>query len=905
MAGCLLIDGNNIVFRAFYAFQSQRLRTRSGTPTGALFGFTRMLVKLLRERQPELVAVAFDVSRDTFRRKLYPEYKAQRKPVPQELLDQIPLAHQVTAALGIPVVTHEGYEADDLIGTLAQRLAGRLPVAVVTGDRDLLQLINTNVVVELCQKGTSDTRLYDEQTFQEEYGFPPVGIIELKALMGDSSDNIPGVKGIGEKKGSALIREFQSIDALYADPARVGNDKLREKLLQDRNMAFLSRDLATIRCDVELDLPTEKLRWNERAFARPEFTKALATYEFTSLLDELSHAGLIGAASAAAAVGKRTIEAEKLLLTRLEDVEAFLNEVDQVICVDLETDGLDPYRDRIVGIALAASKEKAAYIPLRHAYLGISADDQIPLDRLRPLLQRAFDGRLLVGHNLKFDLAFLRGEGIPHHGDFFDTMLAAYLLDPTRSIGLKPIARERYGIDVTEFTTVAGKGSFAEVPIADAADYACQDVILSMMLYEDFGAELADKKLTDLLNELEIPLVRVLEDMERTGIGLAADYLHALSERLATRLHELEQDIHEQAGTTFNINSSKQLQDVLFGTLALKPPKKTKTGFSTDSEVLQRLAPLHPICDMLLEYREITKLKTTYADTLGGLVNPSTGLIHTSFNQTVTATGRLSSSNPNLQNIPIKTELGREVRRAFIPPFSGHLFLSFDYSQIELRLLAHFAEDEALVEAFREGRDIHALTASRLFGIPQADVDSGQRRVGKTVNFGIIYGISAHGLAEDLGISRPEAQRYIDGFFAGFPKVQEFFERNLAEAKRLHQVETLFGRIRPVPDIDARNFQARSGAERIARNTPLQGSAADLVKKAMLVTHALLEREYAQTRLILQIHDELVFSCPPEEVETLGPKLKAGMEQVADLKVPLICDGSLGPNLADLEDLDW
>ncbi|HAE40966.1 MAG TPA: DNA polymerase I [Candidatus Riflebacteria bacterium] len=927
MPHCLLIDGNNIVFRAYYAFQNQRLKTSAGMPTGALYGFLRMLLKMLKDRQPDLVAVAFDTSRDTFRRRLYPEYKAKRKPTPPDLLEQLPLAHKAVAALNIKILTRDDYEADDLLGSAAKSLGKSHRVTVVTGDRDLLQLIDDNILVELCQKGVSDTREIDTAEFNKEYGFDPAGIIELKALMGDSSDNIPGVKGIGEKKGLALIQQFKTIANLYQSLTEVDNDKLRQKLIDDRDMAMLSHDLATIRCDLPTFASPDEFRWNPDNLNADSFTDFLSRYEFGSLYKEFAGHTLPqrkpeqsstdlfsvreeaapGAAEdhqPAVAGEALPLPGEKLLISTIADLQKWFAGLGDVLCLDVETDGFDPVSNRIVGVSLASSSEKSVYVPLRHAYLGLAPGDQIEPADFFALLREKLSGRRLVGHNLKFDLAFLASEGVEVGANLFDTMIAGYVLDPTRSNALKNLGSSLLNYQVSEFRQVAGSGSFASVDLAAACEYACQDVLLTMHLYRIFQKELAEKKLVKLFDDLEMPILRILLNMERTGIGLNTNYLRDLSADISGRLGALEASIHQHAGRSFNVNSTQQLQDVLFKDLGLKPPKKTKTGFSTDSEVLRLLVLQHPICADMLEYRELSKLRSTYAESLTALVNSKTGLIHASFNQAVTATGRLSSSNPNMQNIPIKTEWGRKIRRAFLPPRAGDVFVSIDYSQIELRLLAHFSQDPGLVEAFVDNVDIHAISAGRIFRKPPSEVSSAERTIGKTVNFGILYGISAHGLAEDLAISRPQAKEYIDSFYNSFTEVTRFFDAVVEQARATGEVETLLGRVRHLPDINSGKFQLRSGAERIAKNTRLQGSAADLVKKAMLDTVKMLREKNFAADLILQIHDELVFSVPESELKQVAPLLKHVMENCVKLKVPLVCDLAAGANLADLEDVN-
>ncbi len=901
MAECLLIDGNNIVFRAYYAFHRQRLQTSTGFHTGALFGFVRMITNILQERKPDLVAVAFDVTSNTFRKKLYPEYKAHRKPVPEDLLLQLPLAHKAIEALNIRVMTNEDYEADDLIGSMANELKDKYKVSIITGDRDLLQLIDDNVTVELCQRGVSSTRSVDFDDFYEEYGFEPKNLIELKALMGDSSDNIPGVKGIGEKRGSTLIKEFSTIENIYADLSKVGNVKLREMLEKDKEMAFLSRKLATIVLDVDTFKAAKDLKWEEKNLYTKEFVAFLKTYEFTSLYKEFAGDDLD--LTALEKESLLELPGEKLTINNMADFEKYWNELGTELSLDIETNGLNPINNKIIGISFAGNLEKAVYVPLRHAYLGLFEEDQVKPEELFEFLKNHINHKKLIGHNLKFDLAFLLEEGVEYEGEVFDTLVAAYLLEPTRKNALKSLGQSLLNFKVTEFTQISKPEEFATVAIETATNYACQDVLLTFRLYEILKKDLDTRNLTELFKTLEMPVLKILLDMESEGIGLNKEYLREFSKELSENIETLRTAIHAHAGREFNINSPKQLQEVLFTDLGLNPPKKTKTGFSTDNEVLKILQFEHDICKELIEYRELSKMKTTYANALLTLLNPKTHKIHASFNQAVTATGRLSSSNPNLQTIPVKTEVGRKIRRAFIPPKSGHLFLSVDYSQIELRLLAHFTQDPGLVEAYKNNLDIHSLTAAKIFDKPQAEVDSYERNMGKTVNFGILYGISAHGLGQDLGIPRNVAKEYIDSFYENFAGVTSFYDKILAEAKDKMEVKTLLGRLRQIPDINSTRALVRNASERMAKNTVLQGSAADLVKKAMIDTSQWLKENNFKTKIILQVHDELIFTMPEEEKDKVVQPIIEIMENCVQLNVPLVCDAAVGPNLADLTNL--
>ncbi|HNV68151.1 MAG TPA: DNA polymerase I [Candidatus Ozemobacteraceae bacterium] len=933
MSGCLLVDGNNLLYRAFYALEKQRLTNRSGEPTGALFGFLRILLKVLRDERPECVGIAFDMARKTFRHQMYAEYKSTRRPTPSELLKQIPHAWDLCRALGFRLLMSEEYEADDLIGSAAESCKGNLPVRIVTGDRDLLQLIDDQVVVLLCRHNLSETTMMNREVFVQEYKFDPIRIVDYKALMGDASDNIPGVTGIGEKKATTLIQQHGSLDGVYAALEQIANPRMKQQLIEGRESAYFSYRLATIKRDAPWGTGPEDLAWPGLEAALPALVPLLRRWNFLSMVQELERqypdspawkpvqeetrpggqphepslpgldepSGEVGAPTVMVEPVLQPVPGERLLVRTDEEFEQVLSQLGETVAIDVETDHLSPRQGRIVGFSLSCGPERSWYVPVRHRYFGFQAEGQPDAALVFPRLAEALQTRRLLGHNLKFDLAFLHREGVTGTGTPEDTMLAAYVLNPTRSNALKELARTELGLDAVTFEQVVGKGNFADVPLDKAAEYAGQDVILPWLLREKFAAGFSARpELAKLYEQLERPLMPLLLEMETTGIGLNRSYLGELQRDLQSRLNQLEQRIHEYAGGPFNVNSNKQLQEVLFQKLALPSPKRTRTGLSTDSEVLEHLADAHPIAQLLLEYRELAKLKNTYADTLADLVDQRTGLIHTHFNQTITATGRLSSSNPNLQNIPIKSEWGRKVRRAFVPPVAGQTLLSIDYSQIELRLLAHFSKDPSLVEAFRHGVDVHAVTAGRLFGkFPEAVTDE-ERKVGKTVNFGIIYGISAHGLARQLQIPRNAAQTYIDQFFAGYPGVTAFFERNQQEAAEKMEVSTLWGRVRPLPELADRNRNQRAFGERVARNTPLQGTAADLVKKAMLDAAKALCDGGFRTRLILQIHDELVFSAPPEELPAVSDLMTTTMERVAALDVPLVCDAATGPNLADL-----
>ncbi|MBF0406108.1 MAG: DNA polymerase I [Candidatus Riflebacteria bacterium] len=937
MEKCILIDGNSILFRAYYAFQRNSLKTRSGMMTGAVFGFAKMLLKILREQKPDFAAVAFDAARETFRQKIYPEYKAHRKPTPPDLIEQMPVAREFVNILKLNMFENPEYEADDFLGTIASRVKNCVSVDIITGDRDLLQLIDDRVSVTLCVKGISETKTYDPALMKTEYGFLPSGIVEMKALWGDSSDNIPGVDGIGEKKALTLIQEHGTIETLYNSLDKISNVRMREMLANGRDSAFLSKRLATIETKVPMELNLESLRWRgfesiisgllefcrkyefnsfgnelKKEFAEylksPEYTKVAESNiaSSTAVNEKTSGYSLSDFMSSQTenSVQYSKVPGERLLISDIGELKSRLSSANEIISLDIETNGLDPFMNRIVGFSFAFSPEWSAYVPLRHSYIGLAQDDQIPARLAFEALNNALQGKVILGHNLKFDLSFLAREGVIHKGELYDTMLASYTSDSMRSSALKSLGRELLNLDTVEYNQVVSKGDFSFVPLDKAADYAGQDVIIPLLLKPLLDKVLAERSLERIFQEIEMPLLKILLEMETTGIRVDTDYLRNLSGEFADRLKVLENKIYSAAGVSFNIGSPKQLQEILFTKLGLKPTKKTKTGFSTDSEVLKELAAESPVCMDLLEYREISKLKSTYADSLIELAVNQNEIIHTSFNQTVTATGRLSSSNPNLQNIPVKSELGRKIRRAFVSPVEGNLLVSIDYSQIEIRLLAHFSGDISLIEAFHSNSDIHSLTASKLFGVPINEVDDSQRKVGKTVNFGIIYGISAHALSEDLHITRAVAQKYIDDFFAQYPAVMKYFEETVAAARKNGGVETLFGRFRAIPELQSKNKQIQASGERIARNTPLQGSAADLVKKAMIDSRKILTAGNLQTVPLIQIHDEIVFSAPENELESIKTLVRKAMENVVPLKVPLVCDVSAGANLADQKPLE-
>jgi DNA polymerase-1 len=882
-----LIDGSAYIHRGYHAIQG--LVNSKGLPTNAVFGFTRMLIKLLDERRPGHAAMCFDAPGPTFRHELYPAYKANRPPMPEDMAVQIPYIKQIVAAYRLPVVEMPGYEADDLIGTLCRKLEGEgWSVVMVTGDKDFIQLVSGRASLWDPMKDAQT----DLARVRDGMGVEPGQVVEVMGLSGDATDNIPGVPGIGPKTARELIRAFGSLEGLYANLDRLPRPKQQESLRSFRDQAFLSRRLATIRTDAPLRIESQSLA------LQPPDTRALAglfrMLEFRQLQQSLPQT-----AERRAKDYRPILDAAELaaLPERLRAAGVF--------ALDTETTSPDPMRARLVGLSFAVEADRAVYIPCGHRYLGAPPQLELGsvLDRLRPILEDP--GIRKVGQNIKYDWLVLTRNGIRLQGVAFDTMLASYLLDPSkRAHNLDQIALDYLDHKTTRFEELVGKRkgveTFAEVPLEAAVPYACEDADVTLLAYETLARRLEEVGLTPLMETVELPLVPVLLRMEMRGVAVDIERLKALSRSFEHRLEALETGIYAMAGERFNIQSSQQLGYILFEKFKLPAQKKTKkkTGYSTDVDVLTALAGQHELPAMILKHRALAKLKSTYTDALVGLVHPETGRIHTSYHQTVTATGRLSSSDPNLQNIPIRTEEGREIRRAFVPR-PGWRLLSADYSQIELRILAHCSEDETLIRSFREDEDIHTRTASEVFQVEADRIGPELRRQAKAINFGIIYGMSAFGLARQLEISQKMARIYIDSYFARYPGVKRFLDDTVAAARQARRTSTLLGRIRLLPDITHSNPMVRQAAERTAINTPIQGSAADLIKVAMIRIDEALAREGFQAAMLLTVHDELVFEVPPDEAEAVGRRVRDVMEGVWRLKVPLKVNLACGDNWAD------
>jgi len=882
-----LIDGSAYVHRAFHAVRG--LTNSKGMPTNAVFGFTRMLIKLVQERRPGHIGLCFDAKGPTFRHEIYAAYKANRPPMPPEMAVQLPYIKQVTAGFNIPVIEMSGFEADDLIGTFArQAQEAGFDVVIVTGDKDFMQLVTEHATIWDPMK----EEVIDLRVIADKFSLRPEQMIDMMGLSGDSTDNVPGVPGIGPKTALQLIQNHGSMDALYAHLDQVGALKLREKLAAHQEQAFLSRRLVTIDTHAPLAFDAAALQ------VKPPDEAALVALFQELEFRQLQHEFQQSRPEPESRYRAILTEAELAdLVERLRRRGSF--------AVDTETTSQNPMNAVLVGVSVAMAPHEAFYIPCGHAYVGAPAQlrRELVIDRLKPLLEDPAVAK--IGQNIKYDWTVFKRHGSDLAGVSFDTMLASYLLNPSkRAHNLDQIALDFLNHKNITFEDVAGKGAkavtFDRVTLEQAVPYACEDADITLRAYQVLAPQLETLGLLPLMREVEMPLVRVLQQMEMAGVCLDQDKLRELSKLFDHQLRQLEQEIYAVAGEHFNIASSQQLGRILFEKLMLPTVKKTKkkTGYSTDVDVLTQLAEHHELPALILRHRSLAKLKSTYVDALMEQIDPDTGRIHTSFNQTVAATGRLSSSDPNLQNIPIRTEEGREIRKAFVAR-PGWVLLTADYSQIELRILAHCAEDAILIESFREDQDIHARTASEVFGVAADQVSAELRRQAKVINFGIIYGMSAFGLSRELGITQKMAQTYIDHYFARYSGVKTYMARSVEEARATQRTTTLLGRLRPLPDIHSGNANVRQFAERMAINTPIQGTAADLIKVAMIRTADALAAQKLRTIMILSVHDEIVFEVPPEELETIRRLVPDIMEHVWELKVPLKVNVAWGANWAE------
>ncbi|ENK3143972.1 DNA polymerase I [Vibrio alginolyticus] len=914
----ILIDGSSYLYRAFHAYPGTM--SNGEIPTNAVYGVVNMLRSMMRQFASERIAVVFDAKGKTFRDDMYAEYKANRPPMPDDLRCQIEPLHNVIRAMGLPLICVPGVEADDVIGTLAYQASQKgMPVLISTGDKDMAQLVDDNITLI----NTMTNVVMDREGVVEKFGIPPELIIDYLALMGDKVDNIPGVPGVGDKTATALLQGIGGLTKLYENLDDIaglgfrGSKTMAKKLIDNKENAMLSYELATIKLDVELEETPESLLKAEPN--KDELVKLYGQLTFKSWLNELLEGGsgsveaveLAGSSQASSSQAEMETSAVTIDRSQYETIldketfNAWLDKLQtaELFAFDTETDNLDYMLANLVGLSFAVDEGIAAYVPVAHDYLDApeQLDRDWVLEQLKPILEDAAKAK--VGQNLKYDASVLARYDIELKGIKHDTMLESYIYN---SVGGKhdmdSLALRFLQHSCISFEQIAGKGknqlTFNQIELEQASPYAAEDADVTLRLHNRLFANIEqDESLKTVYEEIEMPLVPVLSRIERTGVFIDEMKLSAQSVEITARLDELEKKAYEIAEQEFNMNSPKQLQAILFEKMGLPVVKKTPSGTpSTNEEVLQELALDYPLPKLILEYRGLAKLKSTYTDKLPKMINPSTGRVHTSYHQAVTATGRLSSTDPNLQNIPIRNEAGRRIRQAFVAP-SGHKILAVDYSQIELRIMAHLSGDQALLNAFRDGKDIHAATAAEIMGVSIEDVSSEQRRRAKAVNFGLIYGMSAFGLAKQLGIPRGEAQTYMDTYFERYPGVMQYMEDTRSTAADKGYVETIFGRRLHLPEIKSRNGMRRKAAERAAINAPMQGTAADIIKKAMLLVDQWIQEEgNGRVKLLMQVHDELVFEVEESSLSEIESKVQKLMESAAELKVPLVAEAGHGDN---------
>ena len=863
----LLINGHSILNRAFYGLPD--LTNTEGRHTGAVYGFLNIIFRILEEEKPDYLTVAFDVHAPTFRHKIYDAYKGTRKEMPQELREQVPLIQEMLKAMGVCMVTMEGYEADDLLGTLARRSEAKgMDVTILSGDRDLLQLATEKVLIRLpkTSKGKTTIEDFHAQQVLEKYQVTPVQIIDLKALMGDSSDNIPGIPGVGEKTAAKIIGEFGSVENAYAHLEEIKPNKARESLRENYDLAKLCKTLATINTDSPLEFSYEEAK-----------RKDIFTKEAYELCKQLEFKNLLGRFDTDA-VAEKSMEENFFVCRDFSGVEKIFEKAqkEEAAGISLMAD-----KEQVYGAGIALSETEVYYIPVQGFVTG---------EYLTEKLEQLSCRTILCGMDIK---AVLKHVSIEDGSHVFDAGVGAYLLNPLKSSYTYDDVAKEYlgGLLLPAREDLLGKASLKKAWEEEAeglGTFACYEAYTARQCREPVLRQLLETGMNQVYEEIELPLVFTLDSMEKWGIRVKGEELKEYGDKLMVRIQELEQLIYQQAGEEFNINSPKQLGVILFEKMGIPGGKKTKTGYSTAADILEKLAPDHPIVKDILEYRQLAKLKSTYADGLSNVIEED-GRIHSTFNQTITATGRISSTEPNLQNIPVRMELGRLIRKVFVPE-DGFVFLDADYSQIELRVLAHMSGDEKLIQAYKEAQDIHRLTASQVFHVPFEEVTSLQRRNAKAVNFGIVYGISSFGLSQDLSITRKEAAAYIEKYFETYPKIKSFLDSKVEEGKEKGYVETMFGRRRPVPELKSSNFMQRSFGERVAMNSPIQGTAADIIKIAMNRVYSRMKKEGLRSRLVLQVHDELLIETKKEEVAQVSKILEEEMTGAAHLAVELVVD---------------
>ncbi|MEB2296814.1 MAG: DNA polymerase I [Ignavibacteria bacterium] len=910
----VIVDAMAMAYRAYFAFINRPLTTKSGEPTSAVFGFMNQLVKVLEDHKPDYIAVASDSKEKTFRHEIYKEYKATREAMPEDMIPQIGRIKEIVELLNIPLYIKPGYEADDIIGT-AVRLAekkGMISYAV-TPDKDYMQLVSDKTIIAKPGRGSDEVSFFDVKKVKENYGFEPKQMIDYLALVGDSSDNIPGVKGVGEKTALPLIQQFGSIENLYKNLDKVEKEGTKKKLEENKNNAFLSKELATINCKVPMEIDFEKAKFSKpdvdkmrEVFVELEFkslfTRLLKIYDLENQKQEIKEEEF----SNASTFDKSKSKYE--LITTKKDAEKLAEKLGkkELIVFDTETDSLNPFELNIVGASFSTKAGEGFFVAIDPGSRIFSdGKERLPVDDFKKIFKPLFENKKIkkVCQNGKYDISVMRSLGIRVENFYFDTMIASYIYDPDEKHGMDDLSEKYLNYKPIPLSSLIGEKKdptkIYDAEVEKLSDYAAEDADITFQLYEILSKIITKDKLEKVAFDVDFPLIPVLEAMEYEGVNIDKSALESYSKELQKLINGYTKKIYKSAGEEFNISSPKQLQVILFEKLGLESGRKTKTGFSTDARALENLRGEHEIIEMILNYRQASKLKSTYTDSLPNLINPKTGRVHTDFNQTVAATGRLSSLNPNLQNIPIRTEMGKEIRKAFVPRDKNYFLISADYSQIELRLLAAICKDEALMKAFKNGEDIHRSTAALVFMVDPIDVTPDMRRKAKEVNFGILYGIGPFGLKTRLGIPQAHAKEIIDLYFNTFKKVKNYMEDSVSKAKEKGFAETLLGRRRFLKNINSNNRVVRQFEERVAINMPIQGTAADMIKLAMIKIHKEFEKRKFKTKMVLQVHDELLFDAHKDEVDELRPLIKKIMESALPLDVPIVVDTGVGDNWLD------
>lgn len=890
-----IIDGHALCYRAYFAFIRNPLINSSGQNTSAIFGFARMLLKLIKEQSPDYIAVAFDPPVKSFRFKLYEEYKANRQKMPDDMRSQVEEIKTMVKTLGLPLLVYNEFEADDILGTVAEKYSSKnVEVYLVTGDKDAYQLVHDNVRIYASTKGISEYEIYNREGVINKTGLPPEKIIDYMALMGDASDNVPGIKGIGEKTALKLITEYGTLENLFDNAGSI-KGKTGELIKNGRDMAMLSRKLVTIRRDVPIELKIDDFTFN--GLDPESASEYFNSLEMASIVTEFFQVGERKPSENAEPEKKdyRIIRTER-------DLDIMIAEISKAgtVSVDTETDSLQPVEANLVGISFSIKEKTGWYLPVmsRGLFSDDYLDSSVSIPKVKPLFENPEIKK--IGQNIKYDLLVLRRAGIELRGIAFDTMIASYLINPSeRRHNMDDLAEEYLKYKTITYKELTGTGKNAvpitEVPLDRLAEYATEDADITLRLHNVLAPLLVRDELAGLFEKIEMPLMSVLADMEYTGVKIDTRHFENMKKDTAAKLFEVEKSIYTSAGQEFNINSTRELSTILFEKLGLKTVKKTKTGFSTDIQVLETLQGTHEIIDHLIRYRTLSKLQSTYIDALPKLISPVTGRLHTSYNQTVAATGRLSSSDPNLQNIPVRDDFGRQLRRGFVPE-RGFIMMSADYSQIELRLAAHYSNDANMLAAFRDGIDIHNMTASSVFGVPFDQITPDMRRQAKIINFATIYGVSPYGLSQQAEISMKDAAEFIKRYFETYPGFRGYIDRTIEFAKKNGYVTTLMGRRRPVPEINSDTVFRREGAERVAINTPLQGTSADMIKIAMINISRILSDKKMKSRMIMQVHDELVFEVSEDELDAMKGIVKENMETAIPLNVPVVVEIGTGKN---------